>query len=186
MKDLLRSTVAILLFPAALACAAAQTGAPAGSAPAAGSASPSALPYALPQLPDMVCWGHTPDWSIQFGSWGTRYLGIDQPDRNFLGDFHWVPEDAAWVWQRTVGFAESTSPDLTAVIKRSSCADSVTKKTFPYSARVGLPQGDAVSGCCRNLKADEAPIGPQGVPPEDAAPQLTPNQATPNEAAPKP
>ena len=46
-----------------------------------------------PKPPDMVCWGSGPNWSIQFVSWGARYLGINQPDQDFLGGFFWVPED---------------------------------------------------------------------------------------------
>jgi uncharacterized membrane protein len=116
-------------------------------------------------MPEMVCWGNGPHWSIQFASWGARYVGMSQPDQTFRGHFYWAPEDKAWVWQRTGGVDPVSGPALSAVIKETSCTDPVQKKIFPYSAQVSLPQGDTVSGCCRKLKAGEAPIGPQGVPP---------------------
>jgi uncharacterized membrane protein len=118
----------------------------------------------------MVCWGRGPDWSIQFAAWGARYLGINQPDQNFRGHFYWAAQDKAWVWQRTSGVDPLSGPDLSAVIKKSSCTDPVLKKVFPYSAQVSLPQGDSVSGCCRKLKDGAAPIGPQGAPPTDTKP----------------
>jgi uncharacterized membrane protein len=149
-------SVAIFLLSAALVSAVAQT-----------SAQASANPTESTKMPDMVCWGSGPDWSIQFASWGARYLGINQPDQSFRGHFYWAPEDKAWVWQRTSGVAPISGPDLSAVIKKSSCTDPVNKGTFPYSAQVSLPQGDRVRGCCRKLKAGEAPVGPQGVPPND-------------------
>src|ERR1035441_5770053 len=40
-----------------------------------------------PKPPDMVCFGEGPKWSIQFVSWGARYLGINPPDQDFLGGF---------------------------------------------------------------------------------------------------
>jgi uncharacterized membrane protein len=119
-----------------------------------------------PKPPDMVCWGSGPNWSIQFVSWGARYLGINQPDRDFLGGFFWVPDQKVWVWQRKNNLAPTSGFGLSATINKASCTDPVRKETFPWSAQVNLPEGDMVSGCCRKLKPGEAPVGPQGVPPQ--------------------
>lgn len=155
-NNLRRCGVVILLLSVALASAVAQsTTNPMAQAPA--------NPSALATMPDMVCWGRGPDWSVQFASWGARYLGINQPDQDFRGHFYWAREDKAWVWQRT-GVDPISGPNLSAVIKESSCKDPVQKKTFHYSAQVSLPLGDIVSGCCRKLKPGEAPVGPHGVP----------------------
>ncbi len=119
-------------------------------------------------MQDMVCWGSGPAWSFQFGSWGARYLGVNTPDQNFPGHFYWVSKDKSWVWQqRTLDLAPKGRPNLSAVITESACTDPVDHKTYRYSARVNLPQGDAVTGCCRRLKSGEAPIGPHGVPPNE-------------------
>lgn len=153
--------IAVLLLPAALASTAAQTTtSPTIPAHTANQTTP-------PKPPDMVCWGRGPDWSVQFASWGARYLGINEPDRDFRGHFFWAPDEKAWVWQRTNDNLPVSGPYLSAVVKETSCTDPVHKKTFPYSAQVSLPQGDTVSGCCRRLKAGEAPIGSQGVSPND-------------------
>ena len=160
--------LAILLFLSALVSAVAQqtTENPLAQPPA--SPASQAPP---PKPPDMVCWGSGPNWSIQFVAWGARYLGINQPDQDFLGGFFWVPEDKVWAWHRTNGLAPTSGYALSAIIKKASCSDPVRKETFPYSAQVNLPQGDMVNGCCRKLKPGEAPVGPHGVPSNNTPPE---------------
>ncbi|MGB8771413.1 MAG: hypothetical protein WCC92_17475 [Candidatus Korobacteraceae bacterium] len=125
-----------------------------------------------PKPPDMVCFGEGPNWSIQFVSWGARYLGINQPDQDFLGGFFWVPNQKVWAWQRKNNLATMGGGyGLSATIQKTSCTDPVRKETFPYSAQVNLPSGDMVSGCCRKLKPGEAPVGPHGLPSNNTPPQ---------------
>jgi hypothetical protein len=88
--------IAILLLLSALASAVAQTTTTNPLAPAPATPANQAPP---PKPPDMVCFGEGPRWSIQFVSWGARYLGINQPDQDFLGGFFWVPDEKVWVWQ---------------------------------------------------------------------------------------
>ena len=159
--------IAILLFSSGLISTVAQT----TTNPLAPAPANPANQTPPPKPPDMVCWGSGPNWSIQFVSWGARYLGINQPDQDFLGGFFWVPEDKVWAWHRTNGLAPISGFGLSAVIKKASCTDPVRKETFPYSAQVNLPQGDMVSGCCRKLRAGEAPVGPNGVPSANAPQQ---------------
>ncbi len=78
-----------------------------------------------PKPPDMVCFGYGPKWSIQFINGEARYLGINQPDQSFLGDFTWVPEDKTWVWQRANGLAPMNgSFGLSATVQKASCSRS--------------------------------------------------------------
>ncbi len=162
----IRVIAILLLLSASLLAAAQQTTenplAPAPAAPA--SQTPPHKP------PDMVCWGSGPNWSIQFVSWGARYLGINQPDQDYLGGFFWVPEDKTWAWHRNSGLAPVNGYGLSAVIKKGSCTDPSRKGTFPYSAQVNLPTGDMVNGCCRKLRPGEAPVGPHGLPPNPSPP----------------
>ncbi len=124
---------------------------------------------ASPKPPDMVCFGYGPKWSIQFVNGAARYLGVNQPDQDFLGDFYYVPQDKAWEWHRANGLAPMNGGyDMSATIQKTSCQDPERKQTFPYSAQVNLPQGDMVSGCCRKLKPGEAAIGKHGL--EQTAP----------------
>lgn len=120
----------------------------------------------------MVCFGEGPKWSIQFVSWGARYLGINQPDQDYLGGFMWVPDQKVWAWQRKNNLAViGNGYGLSATIQKASCTDPERKEMFPYSAQVNLPTGDMVSGCCRKLKPGEAPVGPHGLPSNNTPPQ---------------
>lgn len=115
--------------------------------------------------PDMVCFGYYPNWSVQFVNGEARYLGINEPDQTFLGDFYWVSQDKVWEWHRANGLAPANGGyDLSASVQKEACQDPVQKETYPYSAQIYLPQGDMVSGCCRKLKPGEAPVGKHGVP----------------------
>ena len=125
------------------------------------------------KAPDMVCFGYGPKWSIQFVNGAARYLGINQPDQDFLGDFYWVPSEKAWEWHRANGLAPMNGNyALSANIQKQACQDPVRKQTFPYSAQVNLPQGDMVSGCCRKLRPGEAAVGPHGVTQTAPAPNV--------------
>jgi len=130
----------------------------------------------------MVCFGYYPNWSIQFTNGEARYVGFNEPDQYFEGDFYWVASENAWEWHRANGLAPANGGyALSATIEKAACQDPVQKTTDSYSASVYLPQGDMVSGCCRKLKPGEAVIGHHGVP-QNAATQGT---TTPTPAAAK-
>lgn len=140
-----------------------------------------------PSPPDMVCFGYGPKWSVQFTNGAARYLGVNQPDQDFLGDFYWVADEQTWEWHRENGLAPMNGGfALSASIQKQSCQDPVRRETFPYTGQINLPQGDMVSGCCRKLKPGEAAIGKHGLQ-QTAATSQTPGttgSATSSAAAP--
>ena len=143
---------------------------PSEQAPAAKR--PKQVPKPPDKPPDMVCFGEGPKWSMQFLSWGARYLGINQPDKDFRGDFFWVPDQQAWLWQRENNIASVGGGDvLSAKIQKASCTDPEHKGTFPFAAVITLSQGDMLSGCCRILKPGEAPVAPKIVPSNNTPPK---------------
>ncbi len=167
-RTIFRAVVFLILMMTGIA-AAAQTEAPADQTP--------------PKPPDMVCFGYGPKWSVQFINGEARYLGMNQPDQTFLGDFYWVPEDKAWEWHRADGLAPVNGGyALSATIQKAACADPVRKRTYPYSSQVNLPQGDMVSGCCRKLRPGEAPVGKNGL--QQTAPDSGGSQSTTSSQAP--
>jgi len=129
--------------------------------------------------PDMVCFGYYPRWSVQLTNGDARYVGYNEPDRYFNGDFYWIQDENSWEWRR----GDSSSPNgnygLSATIEKTACHDPIQKTTNPYSASVYLPEGTMVTGCCRRLKPGEAVIGHHGVPANAAG-------ATPSASATKP
>jgi len=142
-----------------------------------------------PTPPDMVCFGYGPRWSVQFINGEARYLGMNQPDQAFLGDFYWVAEQQSWEWHRANGLAPMNGNfGLSATIQKETCQDPVRRETFPYSGQINLPQGDMVSGCCRKLKPGEAPVGKHGLQPAANTAQATgaPGTAAPPQGAAQP
>jgi|HubBroStandDraft_6_1064221.scaffolds.fasta_scaffold23864_2 uncharacterized membrane protein len=126
-----------------------------------------------PNPPDIVCFGYGPKWSVQFTDGAARYLGVNQPNQDFLGDFYWVEMEKAWEWHRANGLEPMNGNfGLSATIQKESCKDPVRKETYPYSGQINLPQGDMVSGCCRKLKPGEAAIGKHGLQQAAATPQV--------------
>jgi uncharacterized membrane protein len=117
-----------------------------------------------PNPPDMVCFGYGPKWSVQFTDGAARYLGVNQPDQDFLGTFYWDSDMKVWNWHREDGLAPMNGGfALSGTITKTACPDKIRGETYPYSSQVKLPQGDMVSGCCRSLKPGEAVVGKHGL-----------------------
>lgn len=132
-----------------------------------------------PTPPDMVCFGYGPKWSVQFVNGEARYLGVNQPDQDFLGDFYWVADEQSWEWHRANGLAPMNGNfGLSASIQKETCQDPVRRETFPYTGQINLPQGDMVSGCCRKLRPGEAAIGKHGLQPTTNTAQATTQTGT--------
>jgi uncharacterized membrane protein len=175
------SRLGLLLALSAVAISAAAQAPASGSPTSQSSQAPANSPAKVqnpesPKPPDMVCFGYGPKWSIQFVNGAARYLGVNQPDQDFLGDFYYVPQEKAWEWHRANGLAPMNGGyDLSATIQKASCQDPFRKQTYPYSAQVNLPQGDMVSGCCRKLKPGEAAVGKHGLQQTAPAPGSSPS-----------
>jgi len=189
MRRILSGVVSLLLLCLAAVPCLAQA---ANSAPATTSRG-ATVPVNSPKIehpgvpkeanpPDMVCFGYYPRWSIQFVNGEARYVGYNEPDRYFDGDFYWVADENSWEWHRPNGLPNGNY-GLSATIEKASCHDSVQKTTDPYSAQIYLPEGDMVSGCCRKLKPGEAVIGRHGVPSTAVTPNPPPAPPPPPAAS---
>ncbi len=209
-RTIARTSLFLFCLAVAISAVAQDAPAPAQAAPAAAAAEQTPLTSATnlpaapkskgaliqnigetkdPTPPDMVCFGYGPKWSVQFTNGEARYLGMNQPDQAFLGDFYWVSEDKSWEWHRENGLAPMNGNyGLSASIQKETCQDPVRHETFPYSGQINLPQGDMVSGCCRRMKPGEAPVGKHGLQPTTNTAQAAgaPGTATPQAAAQQP
>lgn len=197
MRRMIVGVVSLLLFLAIAISALGQSANPAATVTSQGPTAPPAAQSpriehpGVPKernAPDMVCFGYYPNWSVQFTNGEARYVGFNEPDKYFEGDFYWVAAENAWEWHRANGLAPLNGGyALSATIEKSACQDPVQKTTNPFSASIYLPEGDMVSGCCRKLKPGEAVIGHHGVP-QNAATQgtTTPMPAAAKSATPPP
>ncbi len=124
-------------------------------------ANKQATPVDIPQnAPDMVCFGESPDWSIQFRQAEARNVGISERNWYYTGKFVWVPDLKVWEWEGQN--SNGNGQRISATIKQTKCVDQQRKQQFPWSAQVNLPEGDIVNGCCRKLKPGEAAVGDHG------------------------
>jgi len=98
--------------------------------------------------PQLVCFGNEPSWSLEFGEPGTARLAL--PERAPLeyrgGETRLEPlKERAWRGKP----ANGRSGDLVAFLRESACSDGMSDTKHPVTARVSLPGGRFLAGCCR-------------------------------------
>lgn len=110
----------------------------------------SSPPAAAAEL-RMTCFGNEPSWGLHFtGPGSARLLLPDAPPVAFLGsetrlDFL---RERAWRGKPTVG-----GGDLVAFLREAVCSDGMSDTKHPVIARVSLPDGRFLAGCCRMVPA---------------------------------
>ena len=98
--------------------------------------------------PRLVCFGNEPSWSLRFDGGGRATLSfpdgkpVEYRGRETRLDF--LKERA---WRGTpAGDAKAV---LVAFLREAACSDTMSDVTHPLSARVSLPDGRLLAGCCR-------------------------------------
>lgn len=102
----------------------------------------------------VICFGNEPSWS----------LAIPAPDRATLTAPDAAPADYVGataaiaalherIWR---GAPAGGGAPLVAFIRQAKCSDGMSDIVHPYSARVSLPNGKALVGCCRELVTTDA------------------------------
>jgi heat shock protein HslJ/uncharacterized membrane protein len=106
-----------------------------------------ALPAAAAD-PRIVCFGNEPSWSLRFDGGGRATLAfpdgkpVEYRGRETRLDF--LKERA---WRGTpAGDAKAV---VVAFLRESACSDTMSDTAHPLSARVSLPDGRLLAGCCR-------------------------------------
>jgi len=95
-----------------------------------------------------ICFGNEPSWSLQFNGQGQARLTL--PDQRAV-DIRGlttrldVLNEQAWRGRATVG----KSGDVVAFLRESACSDGMSDEKHPVTARVSLPDGRLLAGCCR-------------------------------------
>ena len=96
--------------------------------------------------PVLVCFGNEPSWGLSLERPGEARL--DLPDASpvtFRGGASALPAGER-IWR---GRAESGAGDLVAFLRDAPCSDTMSDVRHPVTARVSLPDGRALAGCCR-------------------------------------
>ncbi len=107
--------------------------------------------HALPAQaaePSLVCFGNEPSWSLSFGGGGRATLAfpdgkpVEYRGRETRLDFL---KERAWRGA-PAGDAKAV---VVAFLRETSCSDTMSDVSHPLSARVSLPDGRLLAGCCR-------------------------------------
>ncbi|MEY2667968.1 MAG: hypothetical protein RJA59_606, partial [Pseudomonadota bacterium] len=98
--------------------------------------------------PRLVCFGNEPSWSLRFDGGGRATLAfpdgkpVEYRGRETRLDF--LKERA---WRGTP--AGDGKAVVVAFLREGSCSDTMSDVAHPLSARVSLPDGRLLAGCCR-------------------------------------
>ena len=118
----------------------------------------SALP-ASAEDPQLICFGAEPSWGLEFsGRSSARLLLPDQRPVYFRGsetrlDFL---KESAWRGKAAGG----KGGNLVAFRREAVCSDGMSDVKHPFTARVSLPDGRFLAGCCRIPAARNATPAP--------------------------
>jgi heat shock protein HslJ len=106
-----------------------------------------ALPAAAAE-PRLVCFGNEPSWSLRFDGAGRATLAfpdgkpVEYRGRETRLDFL---KERAW---RGTPAGDKTAV-VVALLREAPCSDTMSDTAHPVSARVSLPDGRLLAGCCR-------------------------------------
>jgi heat shock protein HslJ len=117
----------------------------------------SVLP-AVAADPPLMCFGNEPSWGLALEQPGTAQLRLpDAPPAEYQGTDTRLEPLRERVWRgRLAGGAGS---DLVAFLREAECSDGMSDVKHPVVARVSLPDGRFLAGCCR-LAATGTPAPP--------------------------
>src|SRR5262245_14453964 len=118
----------------------------------------AAAASAAPDDPPLVCFGNEPSWSLSLETPESARLALpDEPPAEFRGTSARIDALHERVWRgRPAG---GTGSDLVAFLRQTACSDGMSDDTHPVEARVSLPDGRFLAGCCR-IPSARAPAPP--------------------------
>jgi len=100
----------------------------------------------------MICFGNEPFWSVDLTEPGVaRFSTPDQEPVRYRGSAtrHAFLQESVWRGSAASG------RELVVWVQQKSCSDGMSDTEHPFTARVSLPDGRFLSGCCR-IPAREA------------------------------
>ena len=118
----------------------------------------SALPGSA-EDPQLICFGNEPSWGLEFAGRGSARLVL--PDLRpvyFRGSETRLDVLKERAWRGKV--AGGKGGNLVAFLRESVCSDGMSDVKHPVTARVSLPDGRFLAGCCRIPAARNAMPAP--------------------------
>ncbi len=115
----------------------------------------SALSAAAAEEPHLICFGNEPSWGLEFaGPSSARLLLPDQRPVYFRGSETRLDALKERAWRGKA--AGGKGGNLVAFLRESVCSDGMSDVKHPVTARVSLPDGRFLAGCCRIPAAQNA------------------------------
>ena len=107
----------------------------------------SASGAALAETPPLVCYGNEPSWSLDVTGGSALFKAEGEEEVDLAGSSTAIAPLKVQAWRGRP--RNSRSGDLVAFLTEAPCSDGMSEQKRPYSARVSLPDGRLLAGCCR-------------------------------------
>jgi heat shock protein HslJ len=108
------------------------------------------------ETPSLICFGNEPSWHLDFsGPAAARLVLPDQKPVEYQGSetrLYFLGERA---WRGKT--ADDKGDSLVAFLSEAACSDGMSEIRHPLMARVSLPDGRFLAGCCRVPAVPAAP-----------------------------
>jgi uncharacterized membrane protein len=127
---------------------------------------------ATAETPPLVCYGAEPNWSLELSTTAARLKVPGEEEAAYAGRGTSLAALRVTAWRGRL--AGAGAGDLVALLTETACSDGMSDAKRPYVARVSLPDGRLLAGCCRpdTLRVGSglsgadasAPAGPAPVP----------------------
>jgi heat shock protein HslJ len=106
-------------------------------------------PASAQQQP-LMCFGTEPFWSVDLGEAGVaRFSTPDQETVTYTGTATHIEHLGETLWRGSPG----EGGDLVVWMQDAACSDNMSDTQHPVIARVSLPGGRFLAGCCRVVAA---------------------------------
>jgi heat shock protein HslJ len=114
------------------------------------------MPAAGAQDPPLVCFGNEPSWSVSLETPDSARVALpDEPPMEYQGSATRIEFLRERVWRGSP--ASGAGRDLVAFLREAECSDGMSETAHPVVARVSLPDGRFLAGCCRIAAASAPP-----------------------------
>ncbi len=123
-------------------------------------------------LPPLVCYGDEPSWRLDVAGDEARLVSSGEEEKDYAGRLTSLDRVKVHAWRgRPV---QGAGGEIVTILSEDPCRDGTTEQRRPYTARVSLPDGRLLVGCCRLATIRNAPAPTR---PPEAAPVTLPPPA---------
>lgn len=115
----------------------------------------------------LICFGAEPSWSVTLDTADTAQLTLpEKPAVAFRGSSSRIDALGERVWRGAP--ANGSGGDLVVFLRQAACSDQMSDVEHPVVARVSLPDGRFLAGCCRLATAAASNAAVAAAPSEPA------------------